>query len=168
MIHTPLILTIKLDEASQTFFNQKRKQYFPLERNFIDAHLTLFHHLPDDEPLIIQTIEALCAQQKSIVMEVIEPKSIGKGVAYKIDSSTLVHLHKKLQREWVEKLTTQDQQGLWPHVTVQNKVTAEEAKETLQQIQKDFTPFSAYATGVTLWRYLNGPWQVYRSFPFAG
>ena len=167
-MQTPLILTAQLNEEAQSFFNQKRKQYFPPERNFIEAHLTLFHHLPDADTDIIQTLEALCAQQKCIELSVVEPRSIGKGVAYKIEGKPLVSLHKNLQMEWSEKLTMQDQQGLWPHITIQNKVTPEEAKQTLAQIKEDFVPFTVYATGLILWRYLNGPWQLYQSFLFAG
>lgn len=167
-MQTPLILTVQLDEKSQLFFNQKRKQYFPPERNFLDAHLTLFHHLPDDEEIIINSIERHSAKQKSFVLQITEVKSIGKGVAYKIESNELISLHKKLQKEWAEYLTTQDRQGLWPHITIQNKVTAEEAKETLEKEKNNFSPFAAQAEGFTLWRYLNGPWQWYHSFPFAG
>jgi len=44
----PLILTLKLDEESQAFFDKQRALYFPPERNFLKAHLTLFHQLPDE------------------------------------------------------------------------------------------------------------------------
>ena len=167
-MHMPLILTVQLDEESQLFFTEKRKKYFPPERNFLDAHLTLFHHLPDEEMTIIETIEDNCKQQKTISLNVTEVKSIGKGVAYKVESKEVVALHKRLQKEWLPYLTTQDRQGLWPHVTIQNKVTVEEAKRTLEEEKTNFTPFTTQAKGVILWRYLNGPWQWYRSFPFAG
>ena len=167
-MHTPLILTVQLDESSQSFFNEKRKQYFPPERNFLSAHLTLFHHLPDEEAIIIQTIEALCVKEKRVELKVTEPKNIGKGVAYKIESQELILLHKKLRKQWISFLTPQDRQGLWPHITIQNKVSAEEADRTLRNVKKSFKPFTAYATGLTLWRYLNGPWQLYQQYSFVG
>ncbi|WP_208644854.1 2'-5' RNA ligase family protein [Mucilaginibacter kameinonensis] len=43
-----LILTLRLDEESQAFFDEMRKRHFPQERNFLKAHLTLFHQLPSD------------------------------------------------------------------------------------------------------------------------
>lgn len=167
-MQTPLILTLELNETAQIFFNKKRKEHFPPERNFIEAHLTLFHHLPDNEHKIITTIEALCSYQKTIELVVKEPVSIGKGVAYKIESKALIALHKKLQKEWMDLLTMQDRQGLWPHITVQNKVTAEQAKQTWQAEKETFVPFTALANGLSAWRYLNGPWQAYRQFSFAG
>jgi len=45
----PLILTLTLDEASQAFFDEQRRQYFPPKINYLSAHLTLFHALPGAE-----------------------------------------------------------------------------------------------------------------------
>ncbi len=167
-MNTPLILTVQFDETSQAFFNEKRKQYFPPERNFLSAHLTLFHHLPDDKSIITEAIKTVCSQQKQIELAITEVVSIGKGTAYKIESKALVALHKQLQNKWNDFLTPQDRQGLWPHVTIQNKVSPLESKQLLQQVKTEFVPFTAYAAGVTLWKYLNGPWQLYQSYSFAG
>ncbi len=164
---TPLILTATLDEPSNFFFNTKRKQHFPAERNFIDAHLTLFYHLPD-EANIINTLQGLCHQQKQIELAITQPVSIGKGVAYKVESKALASLHKILQKQWIDKLTMQDRQGLWPHITVQNKVSAQQAKQTLEEITNGFVPFTAFAVGLQLWKYLNGPWEEGKGFVFAG
>ncbi|MDQ2753084.1 MAG: 2'-5' RNA ligase family protein, partial [Bacteroidota bacterium] len=163
----PLVLTVTLDETSQIFFNQKRVFYFPPERNFIHAHLTLFHHLPG-EINICNTIQSICHQQKQIELMVKQPVSIGKGVAYQIESKVLVSLHKALQKQWIDVLTMQDRQGLWPHITVQNKVTHQQAGQTLQELKNGFVPFTTYAKGLTLWKYLNGPWEEWKQFVFAG
>ena len=45
----PLILTLKLDQASFTRLDALRQAHFPPERNWLSAHLTLFHHLPGDQ-----------------------------------------------------------------------------------------------------------------------
>ena len=44
----PLIVTALLDEVAQERFDRLRREHFPPERNHLDAHLTLFHRLPDD------------------------------------------------------------------------------------------------------------------------
>ena len=44
----PLIVTALLDEVAQERFDRLRREHFPPERNQLDAHLTLFHRLPDD------------------------------------------------------------------------------------------------------------------------
>lgn len=162
----PLIVTLLLDEASTIFFNGLRKKYFPSERNFLAAHLTLFHHLPPNEPTIVEDLEAWSSAQSLLPLQVSEVKSIGKGVAYKMDCPALLQLHKRLQTRWAEWLTPQDKQKLWPHITVQNKATPMVAKETLQILQESFQPFTATGTGFGLWAYKGGPWEALQAFSF--
>jgi 2'-5' RNA ligase len=95
-----------------------------------------------------------------------EPVSIGKGVAYKIESPELRHLHKSLQQKWQQDLSPQDRQKLWPHITIQNKVRATDAKDLLDTLKTSFYPFSTTATGLQLWEYLGGPWKLIEEFVF--
>jgi 2'-5' RNA ligase len=113
-------------------------------------------------------IEEKCIHLKPIELQITGLVSLGKGVAYKIESRKLVSLHKELQHTWLPHLTPQDQQGLRPHITIQNKVSLAEAKQLHQQLNEVFTPFTALNVGLILWKYLNGPWQLYRQFRFDG
>ncbi|SFF85072.1 2'-5' RNA ligase superfamily protein [Pontibacter chinhatensis] len=163
----PLILTLQLDAESSLFFNKQRRLYFPKERNFLEAHLTLFHHLPPQHrEEIEQEITALCQKQESILLQVAEVRLIGRGVAYKLESEVLQRLHRHLQLKWQPWLTPQDRQKLWPHVTVQNKVTPAQAKELHQHLSATFAPFTATGVGLQLWAYQGGPWQWLGSYPF--
>lgn len=78
----PLIVTLTLDTAAQAFFNRLRHQYFPPERNFLQAHLTLFHHLPPNEKSIVATLENISAHQLPLQLSTVKVVSIGRGVAY--------------------------------------------------------------------------------------
>lgn len=99
MPEDPIILTLQLDEVNITFFNEQRQLYFPPERNFLKAHLTLFHHLPPAiYPQIMQELELLSKQQQPMALAVTEVKFIGKGVAYKMESRVLQQLHLHLQQ----------------------------------------------------------------------
>jgi hypothetical protein len=164
----PLILTLTLDEASFSFFNNLRNTYFPPARNYLSAHLTLFHHLPPNKPTIPDGLEKWCRETAPLPLHVTEVKSIGRGVAYKIDCPELVGLHSRMQDQWKDWLTPQDRQKRWPHITVQNKVSPAEAKETLAILQASFQPFTATGTGFSLWVYEGGPWQFVKNFPFTG
>lgn len=163
---SPLIITLALDEASFFFFNTLRQRYFPAEQNFLSAHLTLFHHLPPGEPKIRENLHKWSEERQALSLEIIEVKSIGKGVAYKIECELLLQIHRIMQKEWEPWLKPQDQQNLWPHVTIQNKVTPVIAKQTLTELQRTFQPFIAYGTGFSLWSYEGGPWEFIESFPF--
>jgi hypothetical protein len=144
------ILTLKIEETAQRYFDALRKQYFPPERNFLSAHITLFHQLPLVELPQIKSLNLLAA---SVV-------SIGNGVAIKIECDELIDLHKQMQQRWAAHLIPQDRQKLWPHITIQNKVSPETAKQTLAELELSFTPFYFEASGLQLWEYLGGPWRL--------
>lgn len=165
MLKPPLILTLSIDQKTFLFFNTLRKNHFPPDRNFIDAHLTLFHALPN-ENTIINEVRNLSNYQEKFEITIKEVVSIGKGVAFKVESDTLALLHKNLQNKWHSFLSPQDKQKIWPHITVQNKVTPEQAQKLLHELRNDLTPFSTPATGLQLFEYLNGPWKLIESFTF--
>lgn len=159
----PLILTLRLDERSQRFFNEMRTKYFPPERNLLDAHLTLFHQLPDaNETLeIIQNSKRDC-----IEMRVIKLINLGAGVAYKVDGQELESLRQDLKRAFNDLLIPQDQHGFRAHVTIQNKTTPEVARALIDQLSEGFEPFTISANGLDLWEYLGGPWKHRSYHPF--
>lgn len=160
----PLIVTLALEEKAFQFFNALRTIYFPKDRNFIDAHLTLFHHLPHTDELL-QQMQTISAQQSPFTLQVQAPRSIGNGVAFPIECAALAQLHKSLQQQWAPFLIPQDRQKLWPHVTVQNKVPPEDAKQLLQFLTENFSPFVTTGTALQVWEYHGGPWQLLQSFP---
>ena len=162
----PLILTLQLSEEAFRFFDSLRQQHFPPERNFLSAHLTLFHHLPANENAVREEIRSLSNQQTTIQLSVTNVVSIGNGVAFKIESSLLQQIHRDLQMKWQHWLIPQDKQKLWPHITVQNKTTAAVAAKTLDLLKQNFQPFTAYGIGLNLWSYEGGPWKFIEAFAF--
>lgn len=168
MSDAPLILTLALDERNQTFFNALRKQHFPPERNYLDAHLTLFHHLPPNEDQVTNNIEQACQAYRPMPLQVTEVKSIGNGVAYALTCPELTRLHKHLQQQWETWLIPQDRQKLWPHITIQNKVDPKRAMLLREELRQVFEPFTATGTGLNLFSYQSGPWQFINYYPFKG
>lgn len=164
----PMLLTLSIDEKSLQFFNALRNQYFPPERNFLDAHLMLFHQLPPNESAILSEIEAIVIEHNLFVLKVSGISSIGNGVAYKVESDFLQQIHKRLQLLWQQWLIPQDKNKLWPHITIQNKVDPSVAKQLLQELLVDFIPFDIQATGLSLWEYQGGPWKHIEDYLFSG
>ena len=168
MLHsTPLILTLALDAGAQLFFDELRQRHFPPERNFLQAHLTLFHHLPGHqyEPLCAQ-LAALAEHTQPLPLAVTGVRFLGRGVAYTLENQQLRALHKELQALWQPTLTPQDLQKLQPHITVQNKVEPTVARTLHRELAESFQPFEATGTGLQLWAYRGGPWEALRTFPF--
>lgn len=168
MPDAPLILTLSLDADSQQFFNTLRNRHFPPERNYLDAHLTLFHHLPANEPQIINDIKLAVNTYSTLLLQVTEIKSIGNGVAYKIECTKLQQLHKHLQQQWEQWLIPQDRQKLWPHITVQNKVDPAQAMLLKAELEQTFKTFEVNGTGLSLFEYEGGPWKFISHFQFNG
>ena len=163
----PLILTACLDETSQAFFNEKRKTFFPPERNFLDAHLTLFHALPAQEFSTIDNVLNTIASQHSVLHgRADDIFFMGFGSAYHIDCPALNDMHKTLSNLWHDWLTRQDSQTFKPHVTFQNKVDPNLAKKTFHECRALFEPFDVQIRGLDLWHYDNGPWTHISKYNF--
>ena len=108
-IRKPLVATLEMTPSAQSYFNKLRQQHFPAERNFLDAHLTLFHALPD-ETWIIEDLKKLAKNQQSFDVTTQAVVSLGNGTAFKIISPELPLLHQKLQKSWFDFLTSQGRQ----------------------------------------------------------
>lgn len=163
----PLILTALLDHAATARFEALRRAHFPPERNVVPAHVTLFHQLPGSSlDAIISHLRAVARAQSMLTVEIAPPRTLGNGVAYDLRAPELISLHAALAAHWAGLTIAQDQARLRPHVTVQNKVSAATAAATLQQLSRDYVPWLAQVRGVTLWRYLGGPWQHIRDIGF--
>jgi 2'-5' RNA ligase len=165
----PLILTLRMDDLSQLRFDRLREEHFPKARNFIPAHLTLFHKLPGDrEREISETLDDLRRQQRSFPLTVTGLVFMGRGVGYKLESPALQSVRKRLADAWWPWLGAQDRRGFRPHVTVQNKVPPDQARALHARLQETFAPFEVGAEGLLLWRYLGGPWEPAGSYGFEG
>src|SRR5215211_7269558 len=165
-MEVPLILTLAIEENAFQFFNALRKIYFPAERFYIDAHLTLFHLLPND-PLIVDTIASVSKEREILLLHVKEPAFIDNKVVFKIESEGLTQLHYRLQQQWQPFLIPEDRELLWPHITIQNKITPEAAEELLQFLIENFSSFHTIGTGLQLWEYDGGPWKLFSEFNFV-
>ena len=163
----PLIVTLALDPASQDAFDRLRREHFPPERNHLAAHVTLFHALPGEHEDAVREDLARTAARPPYGVRVSGLRSLGRGVAYVLESEELAATRRELVRRWEPWLTPQDRSRHAPHVTVQNKVSPERARALLQQLQREFAPYDVTATGLALWRYLGGPWEPLALLPFS-
>ena len=169
MEDAPLILTLGFDAASFAYLDAMRQRHFPAERNHIPAHLTLFHHLPgENEAEIAATLRAIARDTAPIPLAATGLRFLGRGTACEIEAPRLAKLRRDLAARWRDHLTPQDAQGFRAHVTIQNKVPADEARATFETLRAAFIRFEAVGTGLLLCRYRGGPWAEAGMFPFTG
>lgn len=167
-MHSPLVITLDLDEATMARFQDERAELFPPHRTQVGAHLTLFHAVPGEmQAQVLADIQS-AAERPPFDVAVCKVVSLGKGAAYSLEATELSELRARLRQGWAAHLTPQDSQGFRPHVTVQNKVDPTTARETVRRLQAAFVPFTARAEAVVVWRYVGGPWELVQRMPLAG
>jgi 2'-5' RNA ligase len=165
----PLIVTAALDESAYDWFQDLRRAWYPAECNQVPAHLTLFHALPGKaETEVASVLKQACARTAPLRLDVRGLWSLGRGVAYRIESDTLVRLRTELAARFEPWLVAQDRAPFRPHITVQNKADPEEARRLLEQLAAEFEPFDILAEGLLVWRYRGGPWETVARLPFGG
>ncbi len=160
-----IIVTLLLDEVSQSFFDTQRKEYFPAFANFTNAHLTLFHCLPNRD-LVIETLSSKAKKTTTFSIDITSIVNKKSFNGYGISSKTLSALHTDLQNEFTDMLSKKDLKPIWPHITIQNKTTAYKAEKTFTLLQESFSPFTAHALGMSCWYYTKNCWEKKEDFLF--
>lgn len=104
-----IILTLKFDVSASHLLNMLREQHFPPERNFLPAHITLFHALPcDQEAAIRATLATLYAATPVIKLSLPTVCFLGRSVAIQVESPALIAVRKRLAEQWHDGLSAQD------------------------------------------------------------
>ncbi|KQN94039.1 hypothetical protein ASE95_03920 [Sphingomonas sp. Leaf231] len=164
----PIIVTALFGGADQAYFDAERRAHFPPERNQLAAHLTMFHHLPPTlAPELRQRLVAATRAVPAPAARIADVISLGRGVAYRIDSPELEAVRAELADAFAGLLTPQDAGGWRAHVTVQNKVEPAVAKALLATLRDGFRPRPVVIAGLAAWWYRGGPWEMLSKHMFA-
>lgn len=162
-------MTATIGAQDFAWANRLRRQYFPPERNFLDAHVTLFHHLPPMQKAeIIDRVKALVATYRAPAATLSDVMNLGRGVAYRIESPDLMAIRDELAEGFFGLLIPQDQAKPRLHVTIQNKVQPSVSKPLFDQLLAEFSPRPFAITGLSLHHYLGGPWGAIGQWRFRG
>lgn len=172
MTATALIVTLQMEPQAAERFTALRRTHFPPERNWLDAHVTLFHALPGEEVARVRGVLAEEARTDAFDVRVGEVQRLGRGTALRLVAPELDALHHRLLRRLRDELgddalTAQDRQRLRAHVTVQNKVTPDAARQLADRLEVDIAPWTAQARALELWRYDGGPWSPEETLPLT-
>lgn len=164
----PIIVTATFGAEDAAWLNRERRAHFPPERNQLDAHLTLFHHLMPS--LLGELTQALSVETKGTGApwaEIAQVMSLGRGTAYRVVSPELDGIRRRLVDRFAAMLVPQDAGGWRPHVTIQNKVTPAEAKALETALAADFVARPLAVRGLATWWYRGGPWELIREHRFG-
>ena len=126
----------------------------------------MFHALPPSLEEEVRGQLKTLAQARPPQATIAGLINLGGGVAYRVVSDDLVGIRAAIADHFHGALTAQDEAGWRPHVTIQNKVQAADAKALFDRLQRDFQPRPLVLHGLALDRYLGGPWEPLGRFAF--
>ena len=159
-----LIITVRIEDPAQSFFDEKRNAYFPRHCNYVPAHLTFFHAAPNNISFIDSLKEA--ANQPENMLEANAVMPFENGMAYAVQNEHLQALHADLQEKFIDQLSGKDKKIWKPHITIQNKVTAFKALKTYKELSGNFKPYSFKAEGFNGYVYAKQKWEYSFFIPF--
>lgn len=163
-----LIVTAEIAARDLHWLNRLRQSHYPAHRNRLDAHLTIFHALPPSSEATVRAVLSRYSLERPPRASIEGLLDLGGGVAFRVVSPDLDRIRRELGEYLHGLLSLQDSIGWRPHVTIQNKVSRKEAMELLKDLERDFQPRALAISGLGLHRYLDGPWETLRTYPFRG
>ena len=153
----------------QAWASALRRAHFPPERNYLDAHVTLFHALPPSCEAELRDACAVLARVHPPMPARLEGlMRLGRGTALALSSPQMLALREELAERFHGMLTPQDQHSPRLHVTIQNKVTLEEAKALQAELAPQVEPRAFAFAGLALHAYRGGPWEFLKRWSFRG
>jgi hypothetical protein len=155
-------------DGDNGWIQELRRAHYPLERNQVPAHLTLFHHLTPSVERELNDRLAGYAVKAAPAARITGIIDLGAGTALRVESEDLEEMRYDLAEAFIGLLTPQDRAPWRPHITIQNKVEPREAKQLQQQLRATFEPRPLRIKGLASWRYLGGPWEPIRRHVFRG
>ena len=165
----PLILTAELPPDLHRRYTDLRTAHFPPERNYLEAHVTLFHALPAQcEDELRRYLARLTGEIAPVRGQVEGLMPLGGGTAIKLSSPDMLALRDEIAQYFRGMLTNQDQHRPRLHVTIQNKVTGKEAQALQATLAGTIEPRPFTFPGLALHAYRGGPWEFIRRFAFRG
>lgn len=163
----PLIVTAELG-TDFGWLEDLRQRHFPPDRNQLRAHLTMFHAIPpsaeDELRQILQSFAKL-ARPRAWIAGLM---NLGGGVAFRVASDDLNAIRAETAARLHGLLTAQDSAGWSAHVTIQNKAPPSDAKALMLALGERYNGRPLDLSALGLHRYLGGPWETLRTFPFRG
>jgi hypothetical protein len=162
----PIIVTAEMAPEDQAWADRQRARFYPVERNAVGAHITLFHHLPPGCLGELKQLLGRISGQSVPAARIDRLLAFGQGVAYHVESPGLLAIYEELAERFAGLLTPQDSVRPQLHITIQNKVVPGEARSTLAELQAGFSPRHIAIRGIGVWRYRGGPWSPIARYAF--
>jgi len=162
----PIIVTALFGPGDDGWIQEMRRSHFPAERNQVPAHLTLFHQLPPSSESEVSRRLAGCVAAPPPRAAIVGILDLGAGTALRVESEALTEIRADLAVGLHGLLSAQDSAPWRPHITIQNKVDPRDSRALQQRLRATSEPRPLHIRALASWRYLAGPWEKIRDYPF--
>ncbi len=165
----PFIVTAELPADLLAWSDALRRAHFPPERNWLKAHVTLFHAFA---PSLREELLGLLGQYAG---EYAPPRArieglmdLGGGTALAIRSPGMLAIRAAIAERFHGALTAQDRHPPRLHITIQNKVPRATAQALQAGLSPQFKPRDFIFPGLGLHIYRRPHWEELRTWRFRG
>jgi len=165
----PFIVTAELPPDLLSWADGLRQQHFPPERNWLKAHVTLFHAFaPSLREELRSVLAAMAGEYAPPAARLDGLMNLGKGTALAISSPAMLEVRERIAERFHGALTAQDSHQPRLHITIQNKVLPDAAKALQLTLAEAITARSFRFAGLGLHLYCNPHWEAQGVWRFRG
>jgi hypothetical protein len=164
----PLLITAELPPDLFAWADAVRRAHYPPQRNRLGAHVTLFHGLPPSADGEVRRLLAMLSAREPPAAHIAGLMDLGRGTAFAVESPALVALHEEMAEHLHGIIQQRDARSLKLHITVQNKVSRDEAKALQRELAQtlDSRPFRFRGLALSHWR--DDLWRMAQLYRFRG
>lgn len=165
----PFIVTAELPPGVLSWADGLRRAHFPPERNWLKAHVTLFHSFaPSLRAELLAMLGSVAGEFAPPPCEVTGLMNLGKGTAIALSSPGMLQVRGLIADRFHGALTAQDRHPPRLHITVQNKVTPEAARALQAALEPVLERRRFRFTGLGLHLYRGPHWESLGTWRFRG
>ncbi|AWW74385.1 hypothetical protein CD351_08095 [Erythrobacter sp. KY5] len=169
----PFILTASIPEPVRGWAEGLRRAHFPPERNHLHAHVTLFHAFaPSLREELLNFVPQVSKEFAPPEGRITGLLDFGKGTAIRLEAPGLLAVRRIIAEHFHGMLTDQDLHEPRPHITIQNKVSKDEARALQAELSPQLDPWIERGwfafPALELHLYEGGPWKEVKRMPFRG
>lgn len=165
----PFIVTAELPGEIFAWADGLRRAHFPPERNKLAAHVTLFHSLaPSLREELPRQLARVAGEWAPPAAEIDGLMDLDSGTALLVRSAGMQAIRSIIADHFYSMLTSQDQGEKKLHITVQNKVTRQQARDLQASLAAHLRPRKFAFTGLGLHLYRETHWEALGIWKFRG
>lgn len=165
----PFIVTAELPDDVFAWADSLRRDHFPPERNWLKAHVTLFHAFaPSLREELRGMLGSIAAEHPPPRAELDGLMNLGRGTAIALRSPEMLAIRAAIADRFHGALTKQDSHPSRLHITIQNKVEPAAAKLLQAELGPNIPKRRFAFTGLGLHLYLNPHWEEQQVWRFRG